>query len=80
MNTPPRGGILAVSPTTGFELNGTFALRASYWVDDADDLPLKYSFGYDGNGSEDGGASAVPVSHRSVWVAVWAGVGVGAGG
>ena len=44
MNRPPRGGRLAVSPTTGFELNGTFVLRASYWVDDADDLPLRYSF------------------------------------
>ena len=53
MNRPPRGGRLAISPTTGFELNGTFALRAAYWVDDADDLPLRYSFYryayYDGN-------------------------------
>ena len=47
MNTPPFGGSFAVSPTTGFELNSTFVLRASYWVsDDADDLPLRYSFGF----------------------------------
>ena len=46
MNTPPFGGSFAVSPTTGFELNSTFVLRASYWVDDADDLPLRYSFSF----------------------------------
>ena len=63
MNRPPRGGRLAVSPTTGFELNGTFVLRASYWVDDADDLPLRYSFYrytfYDGNGTD---SDLAPVS------------------
>ena len=46
MNTPPFGGSFAVNPTTGFELNSTFVLRASYWVDDADDLPLRYSFSF----------------------------------
>jgi hypothetical protein len=68
MNRPPRGGRLAVSPTTGFELNATFMLRASYWVDDADDLPLRYSFYrynfYDGNTTDrvslSGAASLTP--------------------
>ena len=68
MNRPPRGGRLAINPSTGFELNGTFALRAAYWVDDADDLPLRYSFYrytyYDGNGtarvSLGGAASLTP--------------------
>ena len=45
MNVPPRGGAFEVVPSTGYELNGTFALRASYWTDDADDLPLRYTFG-----------------------------------
>ena len=46
MNMPPRGGMFEVVPSTGYELNGTFALRASYWTDDADDLPLSYAFGF----------------------------------
>jgi len=46
MNMPPRGGAFEVVPSTGYELNGTFALRASYWTDDADDLPLSYAFGF----------------------------------
>ena len=50
MNMPPRGGAFEVVPSTGYELNGTFALRASYWTDDADDLPLSYAFGFSRTG------------------------------
>ena len=62
MNVPPRGGAFEVLPSTGYELNGTFALRASYWADDADDLPLSYAFGFSrgtGTGTGTGGAAAV---------------------
>ena len=51
MNLPPRGGAFEVVPSTGYELNGTFALRASYWLDDADDLPLSYAFGFSRGGA-----------------------------
>ena len=51
MNLPPRGGAFEVVPSTGYELNGTFALRASYWRDDADDLPLSYAFGFSRGGA-----------------------------
>ena len=51
MNVPPRGGAFDVVPSIGYELNGTFALRASYWLDDADDLPLSYAFGFSRGGT-----------------------------
>ena len=51
MNMPPRGGAFDVVPSTGYELNGTFALRAPYWLDDPDDLPLSYAFGFSRGGT-----------------------------
>ena len=68
MNVPPSGGNFEVVPSTGYELNGTFALRASYWTDDADDLPLRYSFGISrSSGTDADGAAAVvePLSGSS---------------
>ena len=60
MNVPPRGGAFEVEPSTGYELNATFALRASYWADDADDLPLSYAFGFSrSSGTNADGVTAV---------------------
>ena len=69
MNAPPSGGALEVVPSTGYELNATFALRASYWTDDADDLPLRYTFGFSrSSGADADGAVAVvePLSGSSL--------------
>ena len=44
VNAPPFGGSLGVVPSSGVALNTTFALTAPGWVDDADDLPLTYSY------------------------------------
>ncbi len=60
MNAPPRGGTFAVVPRVGYELNESFSLRASSWVDDAEDLPLKYAFAFYvsvANGTATGGAT-----------------------
>eukprot|EP00964_Phaeocystis_antarctica_P163157 scaffold138811_cov115-Phaeocystis_antarctica.AAC.1 len=60
MNVPPSGGAFEVVPSTGYELNATFGLRASYWTDDADDLPLRYTFGFSrSSGADADGAVAV---------------------
>ena len=44
VNAPPFGGTLEVSPPSGLVLNTTFELTAAGWVDDADDLPLMYTY------------------------------------
>ena len=44
VNAPPFGGSLGVVPSSGVALNTTFALTAPGWVDDADDLPLTYTY------------------------------------
>jgi hypothetical protein len=46
MNSPPRGGTLVVSPTTGFALVTLYSLSAVKWIDDSSDLPLRYEFAY----------------------------------
>ncbi|KAK7236146.1 ribosome binding protein [Aureococcus anophagefferens] len=45
-NAKPTSGALAVAPASGYTLETVFALTASGWVDDADDLPLSYEFYY----------------------------------
>jgi hypothetical protein len=44
MNEPPQGGGLSVSPSSGTEMNTTFYLSTSAWLDD--DLPFSYQFVY----------------------------------
>jgi hypothetical protein len=44
MNDPPIGGVMDVSPTTGYAFATTFLLATSRWSDDVDSLPLKYTF------------------------------------
>ena len=48
VNRPPWGGrsTFGRSPATGVVLSTTFTLSADGWVDDAEDLPLTYSFFY----------------------------------
>jgi hypothetical protein len=46
VNTPPRAGLLTVSPRAGVVLTDTFAMSSNSWVDDAADLPFKYRFAY----------------------------------
>ncbi|CAM9815033.1 unnamed protein product, partial [Phaeothamnion confervicola] len=46
VNSPPSSGSLEVSPTTGTALTTAFSMLASSWVDDADDFPLQYKYGY----------------------------------
>ena len=65
MNVPPRGGAFEVVPSTGYELNATFALRASYWADDADDLPLSYAFGFSRSSGTDANGAATVVEPLS---------------
>ena len=65
MNVPPSGGAFEVVPSTGYELNGTFALRASYWTDDADDLPLRYTFGISRSSGTDADSAVAVVEPLS---------------
>ena len=44
VNSPPSSGMFGVSPGNGVDLQTEFALVCSSWVDDVDDLPLKYGF------------------------------------
>ncbi len=46
MNTPPYDGTLSITPSLGLALNTSFTLRTIKWVDDLDDYPLQYTFGY----------------------------------
>ena len=46
MNTPPIGGELTVTPSTGYEMNTTFRFATGSWSDDSEDYPLLYSFSY----------------------------------
>lgn len=43
-NSPPSPGLYEVSPNAGTELQDTFTLAASQWIDT--ELPLTYSFGF----------------------------------
>jgi hypothetical protein len=44
VNSPPSSGSFSASPGYGVALQTEFALLCSSWVDDVDDLPLKYGF------------------------------------
>lgn len=44
VNSPPRGGFFMVSPVNGTALETTFAMSASLWSDDVEDLPISYTF------------------------------------
>ena len=44
VNSPPTSGTFVVGPSVGVALSTTFLLTCESWVDDAEDLPLKYSF------------------------------------
>lgn len=46
INTPPYDGTLSITPSLGLALNTSFTLRTTKWVDDPDDYPLLYTFGY----------------------------------
>jgi hypothetical protein len=46
MNTPPSGGSLSVSPTTGEALTDKFFFSTHGWSDDVSDLPLSYVLSY----------------------------------
>jgi hypothetical protein len=46
VNSPPTGGYVTVSPSSGVRLNTTFTISASQWSEDTADLPLYYSFSY----------------------------------
>ena len=46
VNTAPRDGALAISPADGLALSDAFVFAATGWVDDLDDFPLAYAFGY----------------------------------
>lgn len=44
VNSPPSSGRCAVTPKVGYAVRDIFTLSCTDWTDDADDLPLKYSF------------------------------------
>jgi hypothetical protein len=44
VNSPPSSGLFSATPGDGVALQTEFALVCSSWVDDTDDLPLKYGF------------------------------------
>lgn len=46
INSAPYGGRIDASPRTGIAALDAFLLESLEWTDDADDLPLFYSFSY----------------------------------
>ena len=46
VNSPPTGGRIAVTPTTGYALQTSFFTSQSGWIDDLEDYPLTYDFLY----------------------------------
>jgi len=46
VNALPRFGTVAVDRVSGDSLDTMFIISAAGWTDDADDLPLRYRFGY----------------------------------
>ena len=46
VNSSPYGGRVAANPAAGTAALDTFVLEALDWTDDADDLPLVFSFSY----------------------------------
>ena len=52
-NAPPSSGELELVPKSGIALETLFAFASFGWVDDADDLPLRFSFYYIIGGDDD---------------------------
>lgn len=50
INSPPSGGSLTISPDSGTALETPFELRASNWRDRDGHVPLRYRFGFVGQG------------------------------
>lgn len=46
INSPPYGGHVVASPTSGTAALDAFVLESLEWTDEADDLPLSYTFSY----------------------------------
>ena len=46
VNAPPSSGVLTLEPHEGIVLETRFRFSCSGWVDDAADLPLRYTFAY----------------------------------
>ena len=46
VNSPPYGGEVHVTPTSGYALSTVFAISTAGWVTDEDNLPLGYLFSY----------------------------------
>jgi hypothetical protein len=46
INSPPLGGDFNVVPSTGTALSTVYLFTTNDWVDDADDLPLRYFYFY----------------------------------
>eukprot|EP01033_Poteriospumella_lacustris_P011058 gene11060-7871_t len=44
INDPPLGGVMDVSPATGYAFATRYLLATSLWTDSADSLPLTYTF------------------------------------
>ncbi|TYZ59707.1 hypothetical protein PybrP1_011112 [[Pythium] brassicae (nom. inval.)] len=44
VNSPPSSGRCEVMPKLGYAVRDIFTLSCTEWTDDAEDLPLKYSF------------------------------------
>ena len=55
VNSPPLGGRLSISPSTGVSLQSAFQFIALDWVDDVSDYPLQYTMlvSIGSNGSRD---------------------------
>uniref|UniRef100_K3XA33 EGF-like domain-containing protein n=1 Tax=Globisporangium ultimum (strain ATCC 200006 / CBS 805.95 / DAOM BR144) TaxID=431595 RepID=K3XA33_GLOUD len=45
VNSPPSSGRFEVAPKSGYAIEDEFSLYCAEWTDDAEDMPLKYSFG-----------------------------------
>ncbi|CAN0387112.1 unnamed protein product, partial [Ectocarpus fasciculatus] len=46
INTPPYGGVLEISPDSGYSLNTTFFMKTLSWRADVENYPLLYSISY----------------------------------
>lgn len=46
INSPPSGGLLVVTPESGWALSTPFFLQSVSWSDDPSDYPLEYIFAY----------------------------------
>ena len=61
VNAPPTTGAFTATPAAGEVLITDFDLACVGWVDDADDLPLRYSF----TSAIDGGKAALTQTEKT---------------